>query len=246
MAKNKPGNAERRAMVEKMRAEQARKERLRSLAILGVCLLVVVGILGLAVGKYLSDGGDGSDKISLDKIGVPAPQAQCDPITTKAPTGKQRSGVDGNHVKIGTTITYPTSPPAFGQHWPNYLQASEYRNFYSPSDRPQLERMVHSLEHGHTLIWYDGTITPGSTEYQQLQKVADKYDGTTTYINVVPWLSTDGPAFPDGKHVVLTHWAGSGDHQQGIWEYCGKTSGQVIESFVKKYPNTDSPEAGAP
>jgi hypothetical protein len=246
VAKQKPGNAERRAMVEQMRAEQERRERLRSLGILGACLLVVLAILGLAIGKYLADGSDGSSKIKLPGIGVPASAAGCDPVTTKKPTGKQRSGVEGNHVEIGTKITYPTSPPAFGQHWPNFLQTSEYRNFYSPSDRPELERMVHSLEHGHTLIWYDETIKPGSTEYQQLQEVADRYNGTTTYINVVPWLSADGPAFPEGKHVVLTHWAGSGDHQEGIWQYCGKTSGAVIQDFVKKYPNTDSPEAGAP
>lgn len=245
MSKRNARNAERRALVEKMRAEQARKEQLRNLAVLGVCAVLVVGLLGLAAVKYLHDSADLSG-LGVEKIGAKASQAGCDPVITRKPTGKQRSGVDGNHVKIGTDLTYPYNPPAFGQHWPNFLQTSEYRNFYSPADRPELERMVHSLEHGHTLIWYDDTITTGSQGYRDLQKIANRYEGTTTDINVVPWLSSDGGAFPGGKHVALTHWAGSGDHQTGVWEYCGKPSGAVIAGFVGKYPKSDSPEASAP
>jgi hypothetical protein len=248
VAKKNPKNVERREMVEKMRAEQARKERARSMLILGVCVLIVIGILVPAVWSLVKKNHDNAvlagKKIS--DIGVSKAAAACDAIVTKDPTGLNRSGVNGNHVAIGTPITYPDSPPAFGQHWPNYLQTSEYRNFYSPQDRPELERMVHSLEHGHTLIWYDSTIKAGSTAYKDLQAIADKYSGTTTYVNVVPWKSTDGGTFPAGKHVALTHWAGSGSAQHGEWQYCGQPSGAVISSFVTTYPNTDSPEGGAP
>jgi len=51
VAKKNAKNTERRAMVEQMRAEQARKERMRSLAILGTCIVIVVGLLGVAVFK---------------------------------------------------------------------------------------------------------------------------------------------------------------------------------------------------
>jgi hypothetical protein len=242
MAKRKDArSAERRAVVERLRAEQQRRERIRSRAVLAACVIAVVGLLGVAVVKYL-DEPEAADPSAL---GVPAGDAGCDAITTKQPTGLERSGVKGNHVEIGTTIRYPDSPPAFGQHWPNWLTSSEYRSFYSPRDRPELERMVHSLEHGHTLIWYVDTIKPGSKEYQDLQAIANEYDGTTTYVNILPWKSTDGSAFRDGKHVVLTHWAGSDDDQKGIWQYCSKPSGAVINDFVKEYPNTDAPEGGA-
>jgi len=246
VTKRNTRNAERHALAEKMRAEQARRERRRNLAVLGVGAGLVIGLLALAVVKYLQPDDAGLNVPGVPKIGVSRALAGCDPVVTRTPTGKQRSGAGGNHVKIGTTLTYPDNPPAFGQHWPNYLAGSEYRSFYSPADRPQVERMVHSLEHGHTLIWYDEKIKPGSQEYQDLQEIAGKYDGSTTYVNVLPWLSTDGGAFPDGTHVALTHWAGSGDHQKGIWQYCGKPSGAVIAGFVQKYPNSDSPEAGAP
>jgi len=245
VAKKNAKNTERRAMVEQMRAEQARKERMRSLAILGTCIVIVVALLGVAVFKYVKDNR--ANNVAIEKIGASTAAAACDQIVTKKPTGLNRSGATGNHTSIGAAITYPDSPPAFGQHWPNFLQPNEYRNFYSTADRPEVQRLVHSLEHGHTLIWYDDTIKPGSQAYKDLKRIAAKYAGTSTYVNIVPWESTDGKPFPSGKHVVLTHWAGPQDgDQEGVWEYCGKPSGSVIKSFVKKYPNKDAPEGGAP
>lgn len=247
MAKKNPKNVERRAMVEKMRQEQARKERMRSMAILGVSVVAVIGLLAAALIPYLKDKKEQSDVAGtpVDKIGVSASAAACNDVIKKKPTGTEKSGSNGNHVAVGTKITYAEAPPAFGQHWPNFLTTAEIRNFYSPDDRPEVERMVHSLEHGHTLIWYDDTIKSGSDEYKDLEAIAQKYANTTTYVNILPWKTTDGAAFPDGKHVALTHWAGSGDNQEGVWQYCGKPSGAVIKQFVKDYPNTDSPEPGA-
>jgi hypothetical protein len=247
VAKKNPKNVERRAMVEKMRQEQARKERIRSMSILGVSVVVVLGLLGTAVFAYVKDNRQQAklDNTAISNIGASVSAAACDKVITKAPTGIEASGATGNHADIGTKIKYSAAPPAYGQHWPNFLSSTEIRNFYSPQDRPEVERMVHSLEHGHTLVWYDDTIKSGSSEYKDLEAIAQKYSGTTTYVNILPWEATDGGAFPDGKHVALTHWAGSGDKQEGVWQYCGKPSGSVIKQFVKDYPNTDAPEPGA-
>jgi hypothetical protein len=247
VAKKNPKNIERRAMVEQMRKEQARKERARSMMILGVSVVVVLGLLAAALIPYIKDKR-AQDKVAgtaIEKLGASASAAACDDVITKEPTGTEKSGASGNHVDIGTTITYSQAPPAFGQHWPNYLTSTEIRSFYTPADRPEVERMVHSLEHGHTLIWYDDTIKEGSQEYKDLQAIAQKFSKTTTYVNILPWKSTDGGKFPDGKHVALTHWANSGGTQKGVWQYCGKPSGSVFKTFVKDYPNTDAPEAGA-
>ena len=239
MAKKNPKNIERRAMVERMRQEQARKERARSMMILGVCVVAVIGLLAAALVPYIKDKRE-QDKIAglaIDKIGATESAAGCDDVTTKSAEG---SGV---HKAPGTHIDYPDAPPAFGPHWGNYLTGSEIRNLYTPEDRPDLERVVHSLEHGHTLFWYDDTITPGSAEYKDLEAIADKFSDDP-YFNIVPWKSTDGGAFPDGKHVALTHWTGPKD-QKGVWQYCAKPSGEVIKSFVKDYPASNAPEAGA-
>lgn len=247
MAKKNPKNAERKALVEKMRQEQARKERQRSMLILGACVVVVAGLLAAALIPYINDQREKNHlkSLALDKLGAVQSAASCDPVMTQTPQGQEVSGVNGNHVTIGTKITYRFSPPAFGQHWPNFLNGTERRNFWSPDDRPDLERVVHSLEHGHTIYWYDDTITPGSTEYKDLQAIADKFSDDP-YFNISPWKSSDGGAFPSGKHVALTHWTGSGSKQAGVWEYCGKPSGEAVKSFTTTYPSSNAPEAGAP
>jgi hypothetical protein len=239
VAKKNTANAERRARVEALRQEQARKERRRTLTILGVCVVVVVGLLAAAVIPYVKHQ-NAVNKIAatpIDKIGVSASAAGCDAITTKNATGNQQ------HVNPGTPITYPDAPPAFGKHWGNFLQGSEIRSFYTTSDRPQVERLVHSLEHGHTIAWYDDTVKPGTAAYADLKNIASKLSADS-YFMAAPWKSTDGAAFPAGKHVVLTHWTGP-SKQLGVWEYCGKPSGAVVKSFLQKYVPTNAPEPGA-
>lgn len=239
MAKKNPKNAERKALVEKMRQEQQRKERRRSMLILGGCVIVVVGLLAAALVPYIKDKRE-DDRIAatdVEKLGATKTAASCDDVTEKSAEGS------GDHKPEGTDIVYPDAPPAFGPHWGNFLTGAEIRNFYTPEDRPELERMVHSLEHGHTFLWYDDTIKPDSAEYKVLENIASKFSDDP-YFNVLPWKSTDGEAFPDGKHVALTHWTGP-DNQKGVWQYCGKASGSVIADFVEKYPSDNSPEPGA-
>ncbi|MGO4255843.1 DUF3105 domain-containing protein [Marmoricola sp. RAF53] len=236
MAKKNPKNTERRALVEQMRQEQARKERRRSMLILGGCIVVVLGLLAAALVPYLNSQRE-KDRfagLELSKVGVAEAAAACSDVTTKSAAGS------GEHKDIGTKLDYPDAPPAFGAHWPNFLTGVERKNFFSPEDRPEVERLVHSLEHGHTLYWYDETVKPGTGSYEDLQAIAAKFSDDPSF-NIVPWTSADGAAFPDGRHVVLTHWTGP-DNQKGAWQYCGKPSGEVVASFIKRFPRTDAPE----
>ena len=239
MAKKNPKDQERRALVEKMRSEQARKEKQRSMLILGACIVVVLGLLSAALIPYLKDRNKDAEvrRAAIEDLGVTKALADCDEPTTKSAEGS------GDHQQIGTKIDYPDAPPAFGAHWPNFMQGAEIRNFYSVDDRPEIERVVHSLEHGHTLVWYDETIKPDTEAYDQLRDIATKLSDNP-YVNILPWKSTDGGEFPEGKHVALTHWTGPED-QKGVWQYCGKPSGEVIADFDEKYPSSDAPEPGA-
>ncbi|MGO4255844.1 DUF3105 domain-containing protein [Marmoricola sp. RAF53] len=240
MAKKNPKNTERRALVEQMRQEQARKERRRSMLILGGCIVVVLGLLAAALVPYLKDQHDKNVIAGkgVDQIGATKSAAGCDAIVTKSAQGS------GQHKTTGVPLTYDDAPPAFGPHWPNYLQGSEIRSFYSPDDRPEKERLVHSLEHGHTIYWYDETITKGSQEYQDLEDIASKFSGND-YFMTAPWTKADGGSFPEGKHVALTHWTGP-DNQKGVWQYCAKPSGEVVKDFTTKYQPDNAPEPGAP
>jgi hypothetical protein len=236
----KQKTSDRKAIAEKLRREQQRKERQRSLMILGACALVVVGLLAAAVIPYVNHQRD-LDRIkgtAIAKIGVPATAAACSPIKTKSAEGS------GQHINPPQVIRYPDAPPAFGKHWGNFLTGSEIKNFYSRSDRPEIERLVHSLEHGHTILWYDDTVKPGTAAYDQVKQIADKFSADDYFMSAPYETKLDGGTFPSGKHIALTHWTGP-DKQTGVWEYCGKPSGEVVKDFTTKYTKDNAPEPGA-
>lgn len=239
MAKHNPRDNQRRAVAEQLRKDQARKERLRSLLIIGSCVVVVLALLGSAVFVYVKDRAEERKAAGtpLAELGVSAAAASCSPVTDKKATGSNK------HVTVGQKITYPEAPPAFGPHWANFLQGSEIRTFYTPEDRPPIERMVHSLEHGHTILWYDDTVTKDSKSYKDLKAIADKL-GVGSYFMAAPWSSSDGGSFPSGKHLALTHWTGPED-QQGMTQYCDAASGEVVKKFMDAYPADSAPEPGA-
>jgi len=238
--------ADRRAVVEQLRREQKRRERQRGLLVLGAAVAVAALIIGFAVWQALK--AESSSNRALSAIGPSPSSAGCQDIVTKKATGNQV------HEPVGQKILYPDAPPADGPHWGNYLQGSELRHFYSTDDRPPVERLVHSLEHGHTILWYDKTIADDSSALADVQAIAKKFpsnsDPTDKFI-AAPWTSADGKAFPGGKHVALTHWSMGGTNgnpkgQLGVWQYCSQVSGTAVQDFMAKYPFSDSPEPAAP
>src|SRR3954453_15059195 len=177
-------------MVEQMRREQARKERMRSLAILGVCIAVVVALLGVAVWKYV-DSSRADSKLAntaVTKLGVSESAAACNPIETK-PTDKNQ-----NHIPDGTPITYTDAPPAFGPHRPT--PAAFGRPFYTADDRPEVAQLVHNEEHGYTIAWYDETAAKDKTEMKDLEAIAKNCQHDQVPFIAVPWTTDDGKAFP--------------------------------------------------
>jgi hypothetical protein len=232
---------DRRAVVEQLRREQQRAEKRRTYAVIAACSVVALVIIGLGAYPLLKEkqasAGD------LGTIGVAAGQAGCQDIITKPAEGSS------DHKPIGTQVDYPDSPPAFGPHYPT--PAPMARKFYSADDRPDLEYLVHNLEHGYNILWYDETIAADGDLLTEVKAIANKFPGTDDLKNkfiAAPWTSEDGAAFPDGAHVALTHWSvsregtGAAGDQKGIWQYCAKPSGAAVSTFVEDYPYTDSPE----
>jgi hypothetical protein len=244
VAKKNPKTVERRAMVEQMRQEQARKERRRSMLILGVCVVAVLGLLAAALIPYLKDKNKTAalSNSAIGKIGATASAASCDPVETR-PTNKSQ-----NHIPEGTPISYPDSPPAFGDHRP---QAAAFgRPFYTADDRPEVAQLVHNEEHGYVIAWYDETAAKNKDEMDNLEAIAKKYQSDNQRFIAAPWTAEDGPGFPDGKHIALTRWSadaknpGDESKQRGNWQYCGSVSGSVVSDFFDTWTNAESPEPG--
>lgn len=72
-------------------------------------------------------------------------------------TGSSTSALAGKNVPIsgrqhfpdGTKITYDTNPPAEGNHYPEPQPAGVY------TTPPPDGNLVHSLEHGAVILWYN-------------------------------------------------------------------------------------------
>jgi hypothetical protein len=233
---------DRRAVVEQMRRDQKRSERRRTIVIISACVVVALVIIGLAAVPLIKQNMAAAGPLA--ELGVSESKAGCQDVVKKKATGNQE------HKPIGTPITYAEAPPAFGPHWPT--PAPFERKFYTEGDRPELEYLVHNLEHGYNLLWYDATIAKDSDKLAAVKAIASKFEGTdlTDKFIALPWTSKDGKAFPKGTHIALTHWSAGGDpsdvtKQQGIWQYCAEPSGAVVTQFTKDYPYTDSPEPQA-
>jgi hypothetical protein len=245
----KSAKSDRQAVIAQMRKKQKGADRRRNFAIVGVCVLIAVLILGAAIFPIAKDKWDARKYSGKDVAEIGAPASTCQDVETKKADGNQ------NHVPYPTPVTYTTAPPAFGPHWnePGVAPAAFSRKLYT-DDRPALESLVHNLEHGYTILWYDKTVADDQDAMDELEAIADNFAGGDNQRDkfiAAPWTSEDegGKKFPEGQHVALTHWSvgGAGDQatakdQVGVFQYCSQVSGAALDSFMKDYPYLDSPE----
>jgi hypothetical protein len=241
----KPAKTERQQVIDKIRTKQKSAETRRGFMIVGVCIVIAVLIVGAAAFQPIKDWWDKRQFNDLAIAEVGSAASACGEITTKKAQG------NNEHVPSSQQVTYDDAPPAFGAHWneAGLAPAPMERKLYT-DDRPELESLVHNLEHGYTILWYDDTIAGDDDQMLELRALADKLAGTDNFRTkfiAAPWTSADGKAFPDGKHVALTHWSkGEGeDGQVGVWQYCDSVSGEALNDFMVEYPYMDSPEPNA-
>lgn len=101
--------------------------------------------------------------------------------------------VRGNrHIPPGWRIRYPSPIPTSGPHRANDAPPG----FYPPGKRPELARLVHNLEHGDVVIYYDA---PGEAALDILRAWAERFPQPFQAVLVVPMPGL-------GAKVVLTAW----------------------------------------
>lgn len=101
------------------------------------------------------------------------------------------------HVADGTRVTYKNDPPISGDHWagptpPGFYKLGEQEAYWLP------ERLVHSLEHGNIVIYYD----PDKVTAQQqadLANLSKRYAGGFSGVISAPRKDEKNP-------IVLTAW----------------------------------------
>lgn len=241
----KPQKTERQAKIDAIRSQQQNAERRRGLMIVGVCVVVALLIVGAAAYAPLKDWWDLREFRDRELSSIGAPASVCQDPQAQVAEGSQ------DHVEPGTPIEYPDAPPAYGTHYDVWAPID--RKFYTEGDRPEVGELVHNLEHGYTILWYDETVAEDGEAMDQLRGIASQFGDDTdlrSKVKIVPWTEDDGSAFPDGQHVAMTHWLAEGDvvdeeGQTGVWQYCSEPSGEALEQFMLDFPYTNSPEPNA-
>jgi hypothetical protein len=239
---------DRRERVAAMQAAQKRSERRRLFVVIGACV-AVIAIIAAAV-TWAVVGEQKKKNQVIAGISGDATAASCDPITNDPASGSSDHVGPGTNQPNVTKIQYSTVPPSSGKHFA--VPAVDSRRVYTVADVPAVETLVHNLEHGYTILWYDRSVEKEqAAAFEALATKVNAMKESANKFLIVPWNPAYG-TFPAGKKYALSHWAADVDQstgkvgqQMGHRQLCGGLSTTVVEDFVKKFPWSSAPEPGA-
>jgi hypothetical protein len=119
-----------------------------------------------------------------------------------------------NHVATTQRVTYTSNPPTSGDHWANPARLGFYKN-----DPPADEQLVHNMEHGAVIVWYDPDLL-SEAEYNQLFAIYQKMvaDEFRTILVAHPTLE---------RKVALTAW--------GVRLYLDSVDEKAILGFQQRH-----------
>jgi hypothetical protein len=153
-------------------AEAAAAERRRR--VIGVASggVLVVGII-VAIVVAVSSGGGGSNAGGKNtpqlkptpKVAIPAAQITNLNAAARAAGCQLHTYIPGPHDRdhVLSRVNYKQNPPVFGPHNPIPAHDGDYAG-QSP---PSTEQLVHPLEHGRVIIWYQPSLS--SRDVAQLE-----------------------------------------------------------------------------
>jgi hypothetical protein len=198
----------RRRRLEEMRRRQ-RRTQLRKLYTWGV---VVAAIGGVVLWVVLAKASSNRAKQAGAKL---AASAGCNPAESKPIEGSRPTAT---HVTPPQRVTYNTNPPNSGNH---YAGAGAPAPTGILAQAPQDEQLVHNLEHGHVIIWYQSGQIADSILVQLQQLVRSD----ASHLVLVP-----RPAMP--FKLALSAW--------GVIQGCPNPNEKVVDvakDFKMRFAN---------
>ena len=120
------------------------------------------------------------------------------------------------HVEPGEPVDYGKDFPTSGPHDPNPVVPG----VYSQAQRP--EQLVHSLEHGNIVVYYD---KPGAKATKALKSWADQFPGAWDGVVVTPKAGL-------GESVVLTAWT----KQLNLTKFDSEAAASFIDEYRGRGP----------
>lgn len=148
----------------------------------------------------------------------PAGDCTPSPIKVSLPGVERVACKSQDHVADGQKITYATDPPLSGSHYNAWLNPGWYE-----VTQPY-ERIVHSLEHGHVVIYYDSErLTP--EQLKEVRRLTTRYQGDWDGVLAVPRLDSQHP-------LILTAW----EHVLRLSSYDKDRVDQFVDAFRGRGP----------
>lgn len=180
-----------------------------------LALVFVIGV-SIALIVYVTFFfGSGSGSTNVDASGIeaqPLPDQGDDALLQGV---EQFPSQGRDHVERGTDVNYSTMPPTSGPHYTGTVGAGFYEQ------RQSLGDLVHTLEHGAVVVYYDpAALTPEAE--QSLKEWASVHTGTWKSVVVVPHPEEN----PDAPY-VLTAWR----HMLEMDQYDPET----VQAFLAEY-----------
>ena len=240
----KKDRTDRQAVIDSIRNKQKGAEKRRGFAILGVCVTVALLIVGAAAYQPIKDWYDlrGFSSKNLDEIGAVADS--CGEITTKK--AERHPGPRRARHPAPVRGHAPGLRPALQRVGRHRAQAL---HDHRPPRRGQL---VHNLEHGYTILWYDKTVAdsdsddgrpPGHRDevrrHRQTSATSSRpCRGPPRTATPSPAASTSrsrtGPSAARARPTPPSRWASSSTARPRAAPRCEHLHGE--------YPYLDSPE----
>ena len=221
------------------KAEQA-KERRKSMIFVIIAVVVGVGLVAaVAIPSYLRLPNDPANKALSHVRGLGrGRRAAADVQTTDGRPATACASTSRTAPSRSTT----TVPPSYGPHWA--APAFPAREFYTARDRPEMEQLVHNLEHGYTIVWYDDTIKGDQLDELRTSPTSARTEdavGPTGKFIVSAWDDAYGdvPERQAHRHVALGR---HGRPRPAVRQ--GQRRGRRRTSSTQ-FPASDSPEPNA-
>ena len=204
---------QRRRLAEERKKEAQRKEaRKRTL----VTTLIAVVVAAAVVALVISDRN--AQRAELADVGVAEEEAGCSPV-------EEHEDPSGEHIEPGAPHEpYTTNPPTSGPHYSAQGLGPVLTGFYEDASEAPPEGVLHNLEHGQIVIYYDPDAPPELIEDVELLYQQERAATVAT-----PWTDME-----EGKNLVLTAWS--------VSQACEQVSQEVVDAFRRAYQGKAGPE----
>lgn len=216
MSKKLEEKQRRREAEERRRKELQSAHRRRNLVTTAVALVVAGAVIAAIIAQR------GAEEQAATTYGVSAEEANCGEI-------QELDIQPADHIEVGAAHDpYNSNPPTSGPHYNQSGLGPVPAGFYDDATEAPPEGVVHNLEHGMIVIYYNPDA-PAAVIADVEHAVDDERIATVA----TPWSQIEGDA-----NVVFTAW--------GVMQECEQVSRSVLNDFRKKYQGIAGPEKLTP